>query len=236
MFETVVVDREHALHEVEVAVLLDQKDVITNQLVHQVLPELRRDLQGVDSEREQHFDHAVNVPVLVMLSQFGLVFLHDSLGDEFASLRLALVDDDLVVLAQLDLVVLNALRDILVLAHLLHGVQDLQQVDRHREDLSSRLQNLLVLLLELFHLLLQVYLSSALAVVPLEETVQTRQFLSTLQIHALVRQFRRHTLRLDFCLEALESVGETLVSQVLFQVVIDLGMDRLGGRLCTHRL
>jgi hypothetical protein len=64
----------------------------------------------------------------------------------------AVVDDRLVVLAQLDLVVLDRLGYVLVLLNFIiknvfHGVQQLQDVDRHREDLPSRLQHLVVLLL-----------------------------------------------------------------------------------------
>ena len=51
----------------------------------------------------------------MVLQKFSLVLLHHLLGDQLLALGLALVDDDLVVLPQLDLVVLEGVGQVFVL-------------------------------------------------------------------------------------------------------------------------
>lgn len=97
---------EHAQQEVKLLRIVDLEYVVAYQLVHQILPQLRCDLQGVHSEAEQYLRDALDVLVLYVLVQLGLVLHHHHFGN-FVAVRLALVDEYFVVLGQLQLVVLD---------------------------------------------------------------------------------------------------------------------------------
>lgn len=118
VLQRVVVDVQDLHDHVEAVLVHDVEDVVADQLVDQVLAQLRRDLQRVDAQRQQHLHQPLDVHGLEVGDQFVLVVLHDGLGGQLAALGLAVVDDDLVVLAQLDLVVLQQLHQVLVLHNL----------------------------------------------------------------------------------------------------------------------
>jgi hypothetical protein len=130
--QRLVLDVEYLHDEVEAVRLRDLEDVPADEFFHEGLAQLGCDLKGVDPEGEQYFDDSLDVLFLEVLFELGLVLLDDCFADEFGALDASLVDDDLVVLAQLYLVVLDGLVERLVLvAALLDVVDDLQQVDRH---------------------------------------------------------------------------------------------------------
>lgn len=65
-----------------------------------------------------------------MLLQFGFVFFDDSFADQFCALDSAFIDDDLVMLAQLNLIVLDSfVKGVVLVAALLDVVDYLQQID-----------------------------------------------------------------------------------------------------------
>lgn len=64
---------EQGNDELELLVLADEEDVLVDQLVDQVLPELGRDLQRVDPEGQEHLHHAVDVLLRVAVQQLVLV-------------------------------------------------------------------------------------------------------------------------------------------------------------------
>lgn len=165
MAQRFVLDVEYLHDEVETVILRDLEDIPSYQLFHQGLAQLRSDLQGINPEGKKYLDDALNVLLLEMLLQFGLMFLDDSLTDEFAALHASLVDDDLMMFAQLYLVILDGfIEGIVLVAALLDIVDDLEEVDGDRKDLPTRLQHLLVLLHLRLVLLLQLLLILGLAV------------------------------------------------------------------------
>lgn len=108
-----------------------------------------------------------------MLLQFGLMFLNHSLADEFAALHASLIDDDLMMLAQLYLVILDCfVQRVILVAALLDIVDDLEEIDRHRKYLPPCLQHLLVLLHLRLVLLLQLLLILRLAVGTTQDGLQ----------------------------------------------------------------
>lgn len=75
------------------------------------------------------------------------MLLDHILTNELSALYSALVDDDLVVFAQLYLVIFDGLaKGFVLVASLLDVVDNLEEVDGDGEDLSAGLQHLLVLL------------------------------------------------------------------------------------------
>jgi len=70
----------HQLKEKSILkICLQEKNVIPYQLINQILAQLWRDLQGVDSEAEQDFNYAFNITLFLSLNQSASVFYHDSL-------------------------------------------------------------------------------------------------------------------------------------------------------------
>ena len=110
-----------------------------------------------------------------MLLQLRFVLLYHSFADEFCALDPAFIDDDLVMLAQLDLIILDSfVEGVVLVAALLNVVDYLQQIDRHRKDLSSCLQHLLVFFQLPLVLLLQLLLVLCLTVGALQHRLQLR--------------------------------------------------------------
>lgn len=171
--QRLVLDVQDLHDEVEAVGLRDLEDVPSDQFLDQGLPQLGRDLQGVDPEGQEDLDDALDVLILKVLLQLGLVLLDHILADELGAFDPALVDDDLVVLAQLDLVVLDGLAEGLVLvAAFLDVVDDLEQVDGDGEDLPPGLQHFLVLLHLRLVLPLQLQLVLRLVVGALQHRLQ----------------------------------------------------------------
>ena len=81
MLQGVVVDVEDRGKELEVLILLDLKDVVADQLVHEVLSELGSYLQGIYSKREEHLDDPVYVLLVIVCDQLGLMLLHHRFSD-----------------------------------------------------------------------------------------------------------------------------------------------------------
>lgn len=70
----------HQLKEKSILkICLKEKYVIPYQLINQILAQLWRDLQGVDSEAEQDFNYAFNITLFLSLNQLASMFYHDSL-------------------------------------------------------------------------------------------------------------------------------------------------------------
>lgn len=108
-----------------------------------------------------------------MLLQLRFVLLYDRFADELCALDPAFIDDDLVMLAQLDLIILDSfVEGVVLVAALLNVVDYLQQIDRHRKDLSSCLQHLLVFFQLRLVLLLQLLLVLCLTVGALQHRLQ----------------------------------------------------------------
>lgn len=111
------------------------------------------------------------------------MFLNDCLADEFTTLHASLIDDDLMVFAQLYLVILDCfVQRVVLVASLLDIVDDLEEVDGDGKYLPACLQHLLVLLHLRLVLLLQLLLILRLAVRTAQDGLQlglahTRRFL-----------------------------------------------------------
>lgn len=88
----------------------------------------------------------------------------------------------------------------------------------------------MVFLIELLHLLLQVYLSLGFEVITLEDQVESRQIFLLLDLRLLVQHLFIYAdlmylggdlLGLDFCLKAFQGVMKPRVAQILLHVLID---------------
>lgn len=118
-----------------------------------------------------------------MLLQFSLMLLDHGLADEFTALHASLIDDDLMMLAQLYLVVLDGfIERVVLVAALLDIVDDLEKVDGDRKYLPTCLQHFLILFHLRLVLLLQLLLILGLAVGTAQHRLQlglphTRRFL-----------------------------------------------------------
>jgi hypothetical protein len=80
VFHGWVVVTEELGDELRLLLLVDEEDVVPDQFVNKVLPQFRRNLQGVHPQRQQHFDHPLHVPVPEVLKQFLLVLVHHRLS------------------------------------------------------------------------------------------------------------------------------------------------------------
>lgn len=110
----------------------DLEDIPSDELLDEILPQLGGYLECIDPQGQQNFDDSFNIVVGHMLLQFGLVLFYHALADQFCALHAAFVDDDLVMFAQLDLVVFDRLIHAVVLGTAFFDVvDDLQQVNRH---------------------------------------------------------------------------------------------------------
>jgi len=85
MLHGAIVVAHQLLDELEVLVLVDQEDVVPDELIDQVLPQLGRDLQGVHAQGQKHLDHGVDVLLLEVLDQLRLVLVHHGLGYQLAA-------------------------------------------------------------------------------------------------------------------------------------------------------
>ncbi len=66
------------------------------------------------------------------------MFFDDVLADEFGSLDPSLIDDDLMMFAQLYLIIFNGLvQGLIFVASLFNIMNDLKEIDGDREDLSA---------------------------------------------------------------------------------------------------
>lgn len=139
-----LVDAEQVDEKLIAYAALQEKHVVSYQLVNQVLAQLGRYLQGVDSKGEQHLDDSLDVALLLRLYQLVLVLRHYSLTEQFRSVGSAFGGEDLIVLVKLYLVVLNCLRQrrrICDDVAIFYVVQLLQAVYCNRKNLSGRLQH-----------------------------------------------------------------------------------------------
>jgi hypothetical protein len=75
--QALVLDVEDIHEEVEALALRDAEDVAADELLDQALAQLGGDLKGVDAEREEDFDDALDVAVGEVLLELGLVVLDD---------------------------------------------------------------------------------------------------------------------------------------------------------------
>jgi hypothetical protein len=145
--QTLVLEVEDRHQEVEVVLLGYPEYISADQLLDEAFPELGGDLESIYSKGQQYLDNALDVVFLAVLLEFELVVLDDCFADELAALDLALIDDDLVMLSELNLIVLDGLvQSFVPVVPLLDIVNYLQQIDGNRKYLSSGLQHLLVFL------------------------------------------------------------------------------------------
>ena len=79
MLTSWLVDLHQLKEESVLKVCLQEKYVIPYQLVHQILAQLWRNLQSVDSEAEQHLNYALDIALFLGLNQFAPVLHHNSL-------------------------------------------------------------------------------------------------------------------------------------------------------------
>lgn len=110
-----------------------------------ILQYFSTDLKCIDSQTKQDFNHSFNVFVVEVLFELLFVFNNDAFGKKLSSFKFSLVDNDFVVLAELDFVVLNRLSDVFVLWHLLKAIKQLQDINTDWEYLTTCLENLLIL-------------------------------------------------------------------------------------------
>ena len=61
MFKTGRIHLKQINQESAVPVLLDQKDIVSNEFSYQISAQFRRDLQSVDSQTQKHFNNVLNV-------------------------------------------------------------------------------------------------------------------------------------------------------------------------------
>ena len=79
MLASWLIDLHQLKEESVLEVCLEEKYVIPYQLIHQILAQLWRNLQSVDSEAKQDLNYALDIALLLGLNQFAPVLYHDSL-------------------------------------------------------------------------------------------------------------------------------------------------------------
>jgi hypothetical protein len=80
MFHARIIIIQQSPDKLELLILIDQKNIAFDQLVDQGLAQFRRDLQGVYAQGQQNLHHTVDVLLLEICDQFGLVHLDHTLG------------------------------------------------------------------------------------------------------------------------------------------------------------
>lgn len=142
-----VFDVENFHDEIEAIGLSYFEDISADEFFDKSFSEFRRDLKGVNSQRQEDLNYSFDVFLLEMLFKLSLVLFNHIFTDQLCTFHPSLIDDDFVVLTQLDLVIFDSFVEILILiAAFLDVVDDLQEIDRNRKYLSSRLQHLLIFL------------------------------------------------------------------------------------------
>jgi hypothetical protein len=80
MFHARIIIIQQSPDKLELLILIDQKYIAFDQLVNQGFAQFRRDLQGVHPQGQQNLHHPVDVLLLEIRDQFGLVHLDHSFG------------------------------------------------------------------------------------------------------------------------------------------------------------
>lgn len=59
---------------------LEQKDIVSDQFINQILSQLGRNLESIHSERQQYLNYAFHISLLLGLNQFVFMLSHNCLA------------------------------------------------------------------------------------------------------------------------------------------------------------
>jgi len=62
-----------------------KEHIVANDLINKVFAQFRSNLERIDSQGKQYFDHCFGVAVYLSLDQLLFVFIHHSFGEKFTS-------------------------------------------------------------------------------------------------------------------------------------------------------
>jgi hypothetical protein len=142
--------------KLKVFLLRNLKNISSNELLNQILPEFRGNLQSINPQRKQSLCNSISIVISHMFFQFCFMISDDILADKFQPFYFPFVDNNLMVLTKLYFIIFDWLIKMVILSTFFNVMYDLQQINRYWEDLPSRLQYFLILFILYFILLLQI--------------------------------------------------------------------------------
>lgn len=145
VFQPMVFHSKHAQDKILALGLLDVENVNFDELLNQVSPLIRRNLESIDPQAQQDFRHGLLRLSFIgfSLQQLGFMVFEDLLRDQQMRVFTLLVifqlqQQNFVISAQLDFIVINTFTQILgIFGPIFQIIQVLEAIDGDRENLSG---------------------------------------------------------------------------------------------------